>query len=72
MRASTTQNVLYDYRHLNLNKEVRFNLENAFHLRRDFTKMEDEEKFTVTERIMITTGIVGAMSGLYFILSYLV
>jgi len=71
MRTSTTQNILYDYRHLNLREEVKFNLENAFHLRRDFTKIEEEENFTIGERLLAIGGILGAVSGLYFILSYL-
>ena len=71
MRASTTQNVLYDYRNLNLKEEVRCSLENAFHLRRDYTKMEGEEKFTIGERLLFLGGIVGVISSLYLILSYL-
>lgn len=69
MRTSMTQNVLYDYRYLSVNKEVRYNLENAFHLRRDFTKMEEESKCTITERLMYLGAIVGAVSCLYFLLS---
>lgn len=69
MRTSTTQNVLYDYRYLNVNREVRYNLENAFHLRRDFTKMEEETECTIPERLMYLGAIVGATSCLYFLLS---
>lgn len=72
MRTSTTQNVLYDYRHLSLKEEVRCHLNHAFHVRRDYMKMEEEDNFTITERVMILGGIVGGMGCLYLILSYMV
>lgn len=72
MRTSTTQNILYDYRYLNVNEEVRCNLKNAFHNRRDYLKMEEEENFTLMERVMILGGIVGVMTVVYMTLSLLV
>lgn len=71
MRTSITQNVLYDYRQLNLKEEVRCSLENAFHLRKDFTRIEDEEKFTIGERLLILVGIAGGMTCLYFLATYI-
>jgi len=72
MRTSTRQNILYDYRYLNIKEEVKCNLKNAFHMRRDYTKMEEEENFTIVERVMILGGITGAMTCVYMVLSYLV
>ena len=72
MRTLNTQNILYDYRYLDVKEEVRFNLKNALHARRDFIKVEEEEKFTIAERVLILGGIVGGMSCVYMILSYMV
>jgi|GEM_PF-5369430 len=71
MRTSATQNILYDYRYLDVKEEVRYNLKNAFHSRRDYLKVEEEENFSIVERIMILGGIVGVMSCVYFSLCYL-
>lgn len=72
MRTSTTKNILYDYRYLDVKEEVRYNLKNAFHMRRDFIKMEEEENFSISERVMILGGIVGVMTCVYLTLCYLV
>lgn len=72
MRTSTTQNILYDYRYLNVKEEVKYNLKNALHMRRDFIKMEEEENFSIVERVMILGGIVGVMTCIYFTLSVIV
>jgi len=72
MRTFTTENILYDYRYLDVKEEVKCNLKNAFHMRRDFMKMEEEENFTIAERVMILGGIVGGMTCVYMMMSYLV
>jgi len=72
MRTFTRENILYDYRYLDVKEEVKCNLKNAFHMRRDYIKMEEEENFSIGERLMILSGIVGVMSCVYMILCYLV
>ena len=72
MRTLSTQNVLYDYRYLDVKEEVKCSLKTALNMRRDFAKVEEEENFTIVERVLILAGIVGTMSIVYFGLCYLV
>jgi len=41
-------------------------------MRRDFVKIEEEENFTIGERLIILAGIVGIVSIVYMGLSYLI